>query len=361
MRHLCSFSRQLPIVMATTCIVASIAHAQSATWSQRADLAGIVSNVPVLKRPLPEGWQSTLFWWQVPLSYDNPAKLKEELAQLSARGILPCVEVPADYEDYRCYQATPEAVGKTVAQAKAIADAGYPVHLAMKGVLDLYITPGGPGGKIVRHPDAPNPDKKDDVGLLMPCLIMKDGWISRASQQRAIFKQFADAKVPVAGVWYDYEGHPHPWNGAAGMNMKCPNCRKAYPAGVLDDYHGKFKQWCENYHTKAMTTAFADPAHAFWPDVCVGFYDYSVSTIEHPAYIWSGHKVPPMHLNPASIGAVQPACYADSGCIATPENILALRRDCDPTYMHVLLKTVSNIHHNLHANQVLMPYVASYI
>ncbi|MCC6580616.1 MAG: hypothetical protein IT440_09250 [Phycisphaeraceae bacterium] len=330
-------------------------------WQQHPEIAGIEAVVPVLKHPVPRNWQTTLFWWQVPLSFDDPSTLKRELDILQARGLLPCVEVPADYEDYRGCAATPATVATAVTQAKAIAHAGFSVHLAMKGILDLYSTPGGPRGKPVRHADAPNPDARDAVGYAMPCLVLQDGWKARAEHLRSILRKFAEAGVPVAGVWYDYEGYPAPWNGVFEANGECPSCRKAYPAGVLDNRE-KFADWCLQQRADALAAAMAQPVRDELPKALVGFYDYVLSTPEHRAWENTGRRFAVFARNPEQIDVVQPVCYADQLLIRGQYNAdwPVPQEEMDSIYFTRLLATVSNVHANLRPNQTLMPFVSSF-
>ncbi|MCC6580902.1 MAG: hypothetical protein IT440_10715 [Phycisphaeraceae bacterium] len=338
------------------------AQTTAPTWLEKPDIAGIETVVPVLKHPAPKGWQTTLFWWQIPLSFDDPTKLKHELDMLGARGLLPCVEVPAEYDDYCCYQATPQALAHAVAQAKTFSNAGISVHLSMKGVFDLYITPGGPRGKVVRHSDAPNTDAKDAIGLPMPCLIMEDGWKVRAQHLRGILQQFVDANIPVAGVWYDYEGHPHPWNGVFEANAACPICRKAYPADVLDDRE-KFGAWCLQQHADAIAAGLAEPVRQTFPHALTGFYDYVVSSTAHRAWENTGRRAAAFSRNPEQIDVVQPVCYADQRLARgryNPDWPIP-QAEMDSIYFTRLLATASDVHHNLRPNQILMPFVSSFV
>ena len=327
--------------------------AKPATWELKPDIMGILLQVPALKQPLPKGWQPTLFWWQVPLSFDNPAKLKEELQALSARGLLPCIELEAEFN------TAPATLDKRIAEAKAVAAAGFPVHLAMKGVLDLYRFPDG---KLVSHADAPNVGKKDAVGGAFPCLILKDGWKARAEYTNLIFKKFADAKIPVAGVWYDYEGHPHPWNGIFEHSQSCPGCRKEYPAGVLDD-RNQFMAWCMDAHAEGIAAAFAKPIRATYPQATIGFYGYAESIREHPYTDWCGVVHPPSGIKPLEIDVIQPVCYAQSSAARRYFNAdwPISREEMDKVYFATLLRAASQLHHNIRANQFIMPFVSSWV
>ncbi|MDD5705704.1 MAG: hypothetical protein PHR35_07245, partial [Kiritimatiellae bacterium] len=231
-------------------------------WEAKPDIAGIVSLVSPLEHPMPAGWHPTLFWWQAPLSFTNPAALKTELQALADRGLAPCVGLDAEYG------VPPEKVARQIADAKAIADAGFPVHIQLIGVLDLYVTADG---KRVRHPEAPDAEAKDAVGSTFPCLPLKDGWIQRGEFITGLMKKFAAANVPVAAVWVDYEGHPHPWNGVFDASRKCAGCTNVFPQGVVSDPTA-FHAWTCEAHAEALATTFAKPVRAAFPKALTGFY-----------------------------------------------------------------------------------------
>ena len=128
---------------------------------------------------------------------------KGELAELWKRGITPRIRLPGDYG------VDPKQIDQAVAEAKAVADAGLPVNIQLFGGLDLYTLEDG---RILRHPDMPDMKNVKNVWDL-PCITIKDGWKHRADHLRSLYEKFVDAKIPVAAVWFDYEGPPYPWNG----------------------------------------------------------------------------------------------------------------------------------------------------
>lgn len=356
-------------------VPASAAAGTPPAWEQTPDLAGIFTFVPPLRHPLPAGWQPTLFWWQAPLSFDNPAKLKEELQGLSARGILPCVGLSAEYYDFSVSPSTPESLAKataetdkSVAAAKAVADAGYPVHIQMLGALDLYRTPGAVGGKLVVHADSPDAGQKGDVGNEFPCLLLKDGWKARAEHIRGLFKKFADAKVPVAAVWYDYESYPYVWNGMMGHIQRCPSCAKEFkdipavqprtdlPPGC--DGFDQWVGWSANFYAKAIAEGFAKPVREIFPQAKVGFYGFTLSSAASPT---GGSEA-----NPPEIDVIQPIFYAQPGGFASSYTFAkgasqgALqRRDLDQAYF--LGSLLGPIVKNLRPNQMMVPFVGGYV
>ena len=209
-----------PTAMAVTEVEAPTPAGSYVFWEQNLGVAGIIANVPELKHPMPKGWQPTLYWEAPKLAMDDPAKLKNELAELWKRGIVPRVGLTGDYG------VPPKEVDAVVAQAKAIADAGLPVNIQILGSLDLYRLEDG---KLLRHKDMPDMSKVKDVWDL-PCITIKDGWKRRGDYLRGLYKKFTDAKVPVRGVWFDYEGSPYPWNGQLARTKACPSCCKLIPA-----------------------------------------------------------------------------------------------------------------------------------
>lgn len=324
---------------------------------------GIIANVPALTHPLPAGWQPTLFWWQAPLSFDNPSKLKKELQALSARGMLPTIDLCPEYAAIPGYANVSNLVATSIAQARAVAKAGFPVHLSMKAALDLYRLPDG---KTVCHADSPDAGKKDAVGNEFPCLLLKDGWTARAAHIRGVLQQFAAAKVRVAGVWYDYEGYPHVWNGMTDHIARCPSCQKAFkeiPAlqkdpktlPPLSDGFDLWVGWAADFWAEAVAAGLAKPVREVFPKAKIGFYGFTVSSADYPT---GGGG-----LNPAEIDVVQPVCYAQPINFANnyfkPKGE-ALRYDMERAYFLGLVGGISGVVKNMRPNQTLMPYVCGY-
>lgn len=318
---------------------------------EKPSIEGIVANVPTLKYPFPKNWHSTLYWWSVALSYNDPERLKQELNELKSRGLLPVMALKAEY------WIKPEEIDKTIAKCHAIAAAGFPVEIQMIGVLNAYLLPDR---KLVRHPDAPEKDKKDAVGGRIPCLVMKDGWKARADHIRKLMKKFKTAEVPIAAVWYDYEGHPHPWNGIFEANGNCPACRKQCPPGVLDD-RARFMAWVFDLRAQTLSEAFAKPVKEVFPDAKVGFYGYKVSSKEHPVVSSIGVCLPPSKTNPKEIDVSMPVCYAQYQIAKRffnsdwPISAEAL----DVIYFTCMLREMSNAQPNLRKDQELIPFVSS--
>lgn len=322
-----------------------------AEWDKTPMVSGIVAKVPALKYPFPKNWEPTRYWWKAPLSFDNPTKLKGELQALAARGLSPCVELCGDYP------LLPENLAKSVAEAKAVAAVGFPVNLVMNGVMDLCRTPDG---KVVRHADSPDSARQDGC----PCIPLKDGWKARAAHLDILFQKLADAKAPVTAVWYDYESHPTPWNGQFEYCQKCPGCRKDIPVGVLDD-RGRFVAWSLDLWKNAMAEAFAKPVRRAFPNAKTGFYEYIVSSSEHPVMMAAqlGCVIPPTEKNPPEIDFVMPVCYAwkDASRRFFNSDWPIEQREMDAVYLATMLRGIGNHHWNLRPDQTLMPFVSSFI
>lgn len=339
------------MMMAIAVGVVSSADSTSAVWETKADLSGIVLAVPPLKHPFPKNWQQTLLWWQVPLSFDKPAELKKELRVLAARGILPSIELCADYAGGQSYPATPSNVWSAIVQARAVAKAGFPVHIAMRGALDLYRMPDG---ALVCHTNTPDRGEKDAVGQEYPCLRLTNGWNARAAQLTDVFGRFAAAKVSVAGVWYDHEGHPHPWNGIQQHSRTCPGCAQDFPPELLSN-NERFIAWAYTWRERAWAEAFAKPVKAAFPKARVGFYDFMPTSAAYP--VLGGEA------NPVEIDAAQPTCYAmsmttNSFC-AAPDKGVPLR-EMDQVHFLGLLNQLTGIARNLRDDQLLVPFVTGY-
>ncbi len=315
-----------------------------AAWRSTPAVHGLATCVPELAYPLPEGWLPTLFWWQVPLSYDNAAALEGELRVLAARGLSPCIELRGDY------QAPAEHIENAIDSARALAAAGIPVNLAMKGGLSLYRLPDG---TLARHADAPDDEQKDAHGKIFSWLPLRDGWTAMAMHLEQLFARFAAATIPIAGVWYDYEDHPHPWNGMWQHSGRCARCRQAIGDENLKDRES-WLTWVYNLNVEALATAFAGPVEAALPAAEVGFYGYVPSTEEYPTMPWLGtsYAYPPRRINPSSIDVAQPVCYASRGIAAKAGNH-------DAAYLATLLNAIRHVQRNLRIDQRLMPYVCS--
>lgn len=327
------------------------------TWETKPEVAGILACVPPLQHPFPKRWQPTLYWWQAPLSFDNPKKLKAELRGLTERGLSSCIVLEAEYN------IAAATIAKRVAEAKAIDRAGYPVNIQMNGALNLYRLPDG---KLVVHADSPDAGKKGDVGEEFPCLLLRDGWDARAKHIRGLMEKFAAAGVRVAAVWYDYEGMPYVWNGELGHLGRCPSCQKQFKdiARVqktgkdlppLSDGFDVWVAWATDFWAEAVTEAFAKPVRAVYPSAKIGFYGFTVSS---PARPTGGAEV-----NPPEIDVVQPVCYAQPVSFAqnyfgTPGKVP--QRELDQAYFLGLLGGVTGQIGNLRANQLLMPFVCGY-
>ena len=316
-----------------------------ASWEQNLEVAGILANVPELKHPMPKGWQPTLYWEPPKLSVNDPAKLKVELAELWKRGIVPRVSLTGDYG------VPANEVDAAVAEAKAIADAGLPVNIQILGGLDLYKLENG---KLLRHNDK----------CELPCLTIKDGWKHRGDYLRSLYKKFTDAKVPVAAVWFDYEGTPYAWNGQYEAAKACPTCSKLIPADMLKTRE-MFVAYACNLFLEAFDEAFGKPTREAFPKAVIGQYDYEPSSDDYPVFMCYNMRLPACPNNKSTlIQAAMPPLYVWPAALrkkfynadwAVPQT------EADGIYFCTLLQTASNIHHNLRPDQRLIPFVSDYV
>lgn len=313
-------------------------------WTRTPDINGIIQNVPKLTRPLPKSFQLTLCWWQVPLSFDNAGKLKNELTALKKRGVVPVIGLKAEYN------VRPEITEKQIQECEAIAAAGFPVHIQMIGGLDLYRMPDG---SKARHTDSLDKEKKDAVGQEFPCLVIKEGWKARADHIRKLMRKLKDADVQVTAVWYDYEAHPHPWNGIMEHSKRCPSCQKEIPAEALQSFN-HFVGWACDLRDQALVEGFAKPVREVFPKARIGFYGFRPSTKKYP--LLGGER------NPAEIDVAMPSCYARANMLGAFYHVGwgLTRTETDPLFFLEELNRISGITANLRQDQVLIPFVCTW-
>jgi len=311
-------------------------------FTKTLSLADLIRTVPELRYPLKD--RPPILCWGEPLpSFSDPVRMKTELAALRRRGVALWVGVQR------------KGLATQVAAARAIAEAGGSVHLLALGGWSLYkkdLT-----GPLLRHATA----STDKTHRSFPCLVLKAGWQWGADYVHSVLKPFADAKVPVAGVWYDYEGWPYPWNGVFEANGACPECRKACPPGVLDDRE-RFIHWAHCLRDQALDTALARPVRTLFPKAWVGSYSSPTpSTDRHPCVMALGCRWPSTP-NTTAFNVIQPSLYASENLARRYFNAdWSLVQDrLDAVYFCCLLRGINNVHHNLRPDQILMPYVTNY-
>ncbi|MCC6580206.1 MAG: hypothetical protein IT440_07160 [Phycisphaeraceae bacterium] len=318
-----------------------------AAWEQGYDISGIIANVPELKHPRPDSWQPTLCWEEPAYSYADPAKLKIELDALWRRGIVPRIGLPADFG------VDPKQIDQAVAQAKAVADAGLPVNIQIWGAMDLYRLEDG---KLLRHPDMPELKNPTLVGD-WPCVTIKDAWKRRADHLRGLYKKFVDAKVPVAAVWFDYEGSPNPWGGQFERTVACPSCRKLLPADVINSFEA-FKSYMYNMNMEAIDEAFGKPTREAFPKARIGQFGFSPASQEYPTFDVNGVQLPYCPKQETTDFTVSmPIIYGMPRLVDANLS----QAEADRVYFVVLTRNVINTHHNLRPDQRMVPFVARWV
>jgi hypothetical protein len=276
------------------------------------------------------------------------------LAELWKRGIVPRVGLTGDYG------VPPKEVDAAVAQAKAIADAGLPVNIQVLGALDLYKMEDG---KLLRHKDMPAMKNAKEAWDL-PCITIKDGWKRRGDYLRGLYKKFTDAKIPVAAVWFDYEGWPQPWNGQYEACKACPACRTLISADVLKTREAFVPYACDLF-LEAFDEAFGKPTREAFPKALIGQYEFAPSSDNYPVFANIGLRIPTCARNQSTlIQASMPSLYV------WPSMLLKRyfnadwpmpQSEVDGVYFFSLVRAASNIHRNLRPDQRLIPFVGDFV
>jgi hypothetical protein len=256
-----------------------------------------------------------------------------------------------------------------LAEAEATRDAGLPLYLCLDqmpgGNAGLY---GGtklfPLGPWAGHPHVHR----------WPCLPLANPSVAAAGD-RALMEQYRAAGLTVAGVFYDFEGFPHPWNGVYDAQRTCPRCAAHYPPGALDSEEN-FIRYVYDLRSRVLSVAMADPVLAVFPHALVGNYDEWVSTARVPYLDNGGAALPPRTLG--RLNAIMPRVYASAWYLhqffpeLTPQppsrggrggggkaaGTPVSQEQADPIYFNLLLNTISTTNANKQPGQVSVPFLA---
>ena len=250
------------------------------------------------------------------------------------------------------------------AEAETTRDLGLPLYLCVDempgGNAGLY---GGtklfPLGPWAGHPHVHR----------WPCLPLANPSVA-ATGDRALMEQYRAAGLTVAGVFYDWEGFPHPWNGVYDAQRTCPRCAAHYPPGALDS-EASFIQYVYGLRSRVLSAALADPVRAVFPRALVGNYDEWVSSARVPYLANGGETLPPRSLG--QMNAIMPRVYASPWYLhqffPEPTPLPPSRggrgvsgpvtqEQADPVYFNLLLNTISTTNANKQPGQVSVPYLA---
>jgi len=309
----------------------------------RWDMESFARVVPPLKTPVPG--RLPLFLWNFPIPRnDQLVKLREDgtlrkwIGLMAARGCVPTVEMGWEWTP-----AGALAMAKTLHEAKQPVFVLIPPAEFVEEAVYKNCTVWGEGPDATRK----NQTRK------WPCLPLAD---TRAGAERVrdLIRPYKAAGIPLAGVWFDDEALPHPWNGCFEAQRKSEECRKHYPPGVFD----KFEPFCEyvyNLRSKLLNEVMADPVIAMFPGALVGNYGEFASSKDVP---FEGVR-PPRTLGKL---VLMPSAYANTVDLPRQfKNGEGLTQEkADRFYFRGLLRTVSTCNANKKPGQVSIPFLSAY-
>ena len=286
-----------------------------------------------------------LFLWNFPIPRnDQLVKLREDgtlrkwIDLMAARGVVPTVEMGWEWTP-----AGALAMAKTLQEAKQPVFVLIPPAEFVEEAVYKNCTAWGEGPDATRK----NQTRK------WPCLPLADTRAG-ADRVRQLLRPYKEAGIPLAGVWFDDEALPHPWNGCFEAQRGSAECRKHYPPGILD----AFAPFCEhvyNLRSKVLNDVMADPVIEMFPGALVGNYGEFASSKEVP---FEGLR-PPRTLGRL---VLMPSAYANTLDLARQfkDGQGLTQEKADQLYFHSLLKTVSTCNANKKPGQVSIPFLSAY-
>lgn len=287
-----------------------------------------------------------LILWNFPIPRgDKLVKMREDgslrraIDVLAERGIVPTVELGWDW--------TPAGA---LAMAKTLQDAGRPVFILQP---DPETLEHGAWANCTVWGEGPDATRKNQTRK-WPCLALADPRPG-AERVKKMLQPFKDAGVRIAGVWFDDEALPHPWNGCFEAQRKSDECRKQYPPGLLDDFK-KFNEWTGELRTRLLVEIMAKPVRELFPDALVGNYGEFASSAQTP---FDGVR-PPRRLDPGL--ALMPSAYANTNILPRhfkPDEPVTQEK-ADAIYFFDLMRTVSTCNANRQPGQLSIPYLSRY-
>ncbi len=307
------------------------------------DMPSFARVIQPMQHALPPRLPIFLWNWPLPrgerlVKMREDGSLRQAIETMAARGIVPTVEMGWDW--------TPEGA---MALAQTLQEAGQPVFL---------LWPWLPGGEEALYPPetllAEGPDAtQGNKTRKWPCLPLYSVKESRRLLIEDLNKYKA-AGIEVAGMWFDYEALPHPWNGCYQAQTASAECRKHYPPGVLDSWLS-FVSYAYDLRSRVMVEALVEPVHEVFPQAIVANY----------GEVASSAAVPFEEIRPpwkCEQDALMPSAYANTRYLAhrfkdaeavTPEQ-------ADRFYFRNLLVTVSSANANKRPGQLSIPYLSRF-
>ncbi|HPD15255.1 MAG TPA: hypothetical protein PLE19_09905 [Planctomycetota bacterium] len=287
-----------------------------------------------------------LILWNFPLPRnDQAAKMREDgslrkaIDVLAERGIVPTVELGWEW--------TPAGA---MAMARTLDEAGCPVFILQP---DCELLEKGAWAHCTVWGEGPDATRKNETRK-WPCLPLADPR-DGAERVRKMLQPFKEAGIRVAGVWFDDEALPHPWNGCFEAQRKSEECRKHYPPGVLDDFK-RFNEWTYALRSRLIVEIMARPVRELFPNAIVGNYGEFASSAEMP---FEGLR-PPRKLDPSV--PLMPSAYANTNLLPRhfkPDEPVTQEK-ADAIYFFDLMRTVSTCNANRQPGQLSIPFLSRY-
>jgi len=273
--------------------------------------------------------------WNLPLPRDGrlvemrrDGSLRKAIDQLAARGIVPTVEMGWEW--------TPEGA---MAMAQTLQEAGRPVNILLPRVDLIEGTAYADCPIQVEGPDA----SRGGANRKWPCLALAEPektaeWLGEQ------LKPYRDAGIKVAGLWFDDECLPHPWNGCWEAQRSTEECRRAYPAGILDTFDA-FRKWADPLKAELFTKGTA-AIRGLFPGIRIGCYGDTFSGRD--GRFGLDAQMPSAYANTVD----PPQAFADKPL--TQEAI-------DRFYFTNLLGIVSAANRALGPGKLSIPYLSRYV
>jgi len=273
--------------------------------------------------------------WNVPLPRDGrlvemrgDGSLRKAIDQLAAGGIVPTVEMGWEW--------TSEGA---MAMAQTLQEAGRPVNILLPRVDLIEGTAYADCPIQVEGPDA----SRGGANRKWPCLALAEPEKTAEWLEREL-KPYRDAGIKVAGLWFDDECLPHPWNGCWEAQRSTEECRRAYPPGVLDTFDA-FRKWADPLKAELFTKGTAS-IRGMFPGIRMGCYGDTFSGTD--AHFGLDAQMPSAYANTVDL----PRAFADKPL--TQEAV-------DRFYFTNLLGIVSAANRSRAPGKLSIPYLSRYV
>jgi len=307
--------------------------AQEPTTEAKFDLASFTRLVHPLDHPL--GKTPAMLVWNLPLPRDDQlvamrkdGSLHRAIDLLAQRGIVPTVDLGWRW-----------TMAGALAMAQTLQDAGQPVNVLLPAAHMIEDT---------AYADCPitveTPDPRRPGGVRKwPCL-----WLARPEKTTAWLVQqlqpLKDAGVKPAGLWFDDEGLPHPWNGAYAAQIASPECKAAYPPEIIGSW-AAFRPWAEQFKPELFTRIIG-PVRDMFPGAKIGnFADvYSATDSKY------------------GLDASMPMVYANTNLLPVAFKDKPIGQPAvDRFYFERLLKVFSEVSTVKADGKLCLPYVSRFV